>query len=94
MKLYEKPHPQTDVTHPSLTMSEKYQSTTKYYLRKFKIEPFTSNLNTFKLPKAKARKTIKQAKKISWQNCVNKLNSSTKTNSVWQKPVYSSQTPH
>ena len=52
--------------------------------RKFKKEPLTSNLNSFKLLRAKARKTIKQAKKISWQNYINKLNSSTKTNTVWK----------
>ena len=53
-------------------------------LRKFNKEPSTSNLNTFKLLRAKARKIIKQTKKISWQNYVNKLNSSTKTNTVWK----------
>ena len=51
-------------------------------LCKFKKDPLTSNLNSFKLLRAKARKTIKQAKKISWQNYVNKLNLSTKT--VWK----------
>ena len=51
---------------------------------KFKKEPLTSNFNFFKLLRAKARKTIKQAKKISWQNYVNKLNSFTKTNLVWK----------
>ena len=53
-------------------------------LRKFKKESFTSNLNPFKLLRAKARKTIKQAIKISWQNYANKLNSSFKTNRVWK----------
>ena len=53
-------------------------------LCKFKNKPLTGNLNSFKLLKAKARKTIKLAKKISWQNYVNKLNSSTKTNTVWK----------
>ena len=53
-------------------------------LRKLKKEPLTSNLNSFKLLKAKARKTIKQAKKISWQNYVKKLDSSTKTKTVWK----------
>ena len=33
---------------------------------------------------AKARKTIKETKKICWQNHVNKLNSSTKTNTIWK----------
>ena len=50
-------------------------------LHKFKKEPLTSNLNSFKLLRAKARKTIKEAKKISWQNYVNKLHSSIKTKS-------------
>ena len=54
----------------------------KTTLCKFKKEPLTSNLNSFKLLRAKARKTIKEAKKISWQNYVNKLNASTKT--VWK----------
>ena len=53
-------------------------------LRKFNKEPSTINLNTFKQIQAKARKTIKQTKKISWQNYVNKLNSSTKTNTIWK----------
>ena len=50
-------------------------------LCKFKKEPLASNLN-FILLRAKARKTIKEAKKISWQNYVSKLNSSTKTNTL------------
>ena len=53
-------------------------------LRKFNKEPSTNNLNSFKLFRAKARRIIKQAKKISWQNYVNRLNSSTKTNTVWK----------
>ena len=53
-------------------------------LRKFNKEPSTSKLNTFKLLQAKAQKIIKQTKKFSWQNYVNKLNSSTKTNTVWK----------
>ena len=53
-------------------------------LYKFHKEPLTCNLNSFKQLKAKARKTIKQAKRTSWQNFVNQLNSSTKT--VWKIP--------
>ena len=52
-------------------------------LRKLNKEPSTSILITFKLLRAKARKIIKQTKKISYQNYVNKLNSSTQTNTVW-----------
>ena len=54
-------------------------------LRKFKKENLTSNLNPFKLYRVKARKTIKEAKKISWQNYVNEHNSSTKTNTAWKR---------
>ena len=68
---------------------------------KFKQEPLSSNLNSFKLLSVNARKTIKEAKKISWQNYVNKLDSSTKNKysmendpqNFWQKPVYSTQIP-
>ena len=48
----------------------------------FNKEPSTSNQNSFKLLRAKARKTIKLAKRICWQHYVNQLNSSTKTTSV------------
>ena len=50
--------------------------------RKFKKESSTSSLNSFKLLRAKARKTIKQAKNISWQNYVNKLRPPKHT--VWE----------
>ena len=70
-------------------------------LRKFQKETLACNLNSFKQLKAKARKTIKQAKRTSWQNFVNQLNSSTKTNSLengtkncWQKSTYSPQASH
>ena len=91
MKLYEKPHPQTDATHPGLTMSAKYIAKNAT-LHKFKKEPLTSNLNSFKLLRVKARKTTKQVEKISWQNYVNKLNLSTKTNTVW-KMIHKISTP-
>ena len=52
--------------------------------KKKEKESLTRNLNSFKLLRAKARKTIKKAKKISWQNYVNKLNSSNETNTVWK----------
>ena len=52
--------------------------------RNVALRKFTRNLNSFKQVKAKARKTIKQAKRTSWQNFVNQLNSSTKTNTVWK----------
>ena len=56
----------------------------KAALCKFNKELSTSNLNFFKVLRAKAQKTIKQAKKISWQNYINQLNSSTKSTTVWK----------
>ena len=50
----------------------------------FKKNPLNYNLTSFKQLEAKARKTIKQAKRTSWQSFVNQLNSSTKTNTVWK----------
>ena len=45
-------------------------------LRKFNTEPTTSNLISFKFRRANARKSIREAKKKSWQNYVSKLNTS------------------
>ena len=101
MKLYRKPNPQTDATPRCVNKCKIAIKLLNAALCKFKKEPFTSNLNSFKLFRSKARKTIKQNKKISWQNYVNRLNSSTKTSSqendsqnFCQKPVYSTQIPH
>ena len=54
----------------------------KAALRKFYKQPTITNLNDFKLLRAKTRKLIKEAKKKSWQNYVNLLGSSTKTNTI------------
>ena len=53
-------------------------------LHKFNKEPSTNNLNSFKLIRAKARKTVKLAKKISWQHYVNQLHSSTEITTLWK----------
>ena len=53
-------------------------------LRKFNKEPSTNNLNSFNMLRAKARKTIKLAEKISGQHYVNQINSSTKTTTEWK----------
>ena len=42
-----------------------------------------NNLNAFKILKAKTRKIINETKKKSWQNYVNQLASSTRTNTIW-----------
>ena len=50
-------------------------------LRKFNKEPTTNNLDAFKFFQGEnKKKTIKEAKKKSWQNYVNQLGSSTRTN--------------
>ena len=59
----------------------------KATLRKFNKEPTSNNLNTFKLLRAKTRKTIKEAKKKSWRNYVNQLASSTRTNTIWTRKI-------
>ena len=46
------------------------------------IQKRTLNKQSFKLLNPKARKNIKEAKKISWKSFVNEINSSTKT--VWK----------
>ena len=56
----------------------------KAALRKFKKEPTTSNLTNYKLYKAKARKTLKEAKKTCWREYVNGINISTKPKAVWR----------
>ena len=52
-------------------------------LRKFNKELTAINLNAFQLPRAKTRKIIKESKKKIWQNYVNRLDSSTRTNTIW-----------
>ena len=80
MKLYQKPQPQTDATHPGLRVSADNELLPSANSKR----TLKNNLNFFKWLRAKARKTIKQAKKVSGQDYVNKLNSSTKTNTVWK----------
>ena len=55
----------------------------KAALRKFHLHPTADNLNNFKLHRAKTRRVIKTSKKTSWQNYVNRLNSSSKSKKVW-----------
>ena len=56
----------------------------KAALRKFNKQPTTTILNDFELSRTKTRKLIKEAEKKSWQNFVNQLGSSTKTNKIWR----------
>ena len=81
MKQYQKLLHQTDATHNKCKIEIRLSNAASC---KFNKEPSTSNLNPFKLLRVKARKTIKLAKKISWQYYVNQLNSLTKTTTVWK----------
>ena len=55
----------------------------KSALRKFNKNPSRENHIYSKLTRAKARKTIKEAKRTSWRQYVNKLNSKTPVKKVW-----------
>ncbi|MCG7877158.1 MAG: reverse transcriptase domain-containing protein [Candidatus Thiodiazotropha endolucinida] len=55
----------------------------KSALRKFNRQPTKENLIHAKHMRAKARKTIKSAKKTSWQQYVSKLNSRTPAKKIW-----------
>ena len=52
-------------------------------LKKFNINPTTANLDNIKILRAQTRKTIRQAKRTSWQKYVSKLNSKVTIKKVW-----------
>ena len=54
-------------------------------LERFKREPTESNLNAYRIARAKARRHIRHSKKTSWRNYVSKMNSQTSVKSVWNR---------
>ena len=50
----------------------------------FSSNPTLSNVQTFKLLRAKARHVVKQQKRNSWRHFCDKLNSKTQTQKVWK----------
>ena len=50
----------------------------------FFFNPTLSNVQNFKLLRAKARHVVKQQKRNSWRHFCNKLNSKTQTQKVWK----------
>ena len=54
-------------------------------LERFKHEPTESNLNAYRIARAKARRDIRYGKKTSWRNYVSKMNSQTSVKSVWNR---------
>ena len=55
----------------------------KSALRRFKNHPNSENLENVRIFRAKARRSIKSAKKTSWRKYVSKLNSRTSVKKVW-----------
>ncbi|KAK6189067.1 hypothetical protein SNE40_005112 [Patella caerulea] len=54
-------------------------------LRRLENHPSTENLAAYQMVRAKARRTIRQAKKSSWQGYVSRINSRTSSKSVWDR---------
>ena len=52
--------------------------------RKFFSNPTLSNVESFKILRAKAHHVVKQQKRNSWRHFCNKLNSKTQTQKVWK----------
>ena len=55
----------------------------KKALQNFKNHPTSQNLEIFRLMRAKARRTIKQAKTDSWNNYISSITSQTPPSKVW-----------
>ena len=55
----------------------------KKALREFELQPTSQNLDKFKIFRARARRTIREAKRSSWQTYVSKLNCRTPTKMAW-----------
>ena len=53
-------------------------------LRIFRTKPTPENLIAFKIARAKARQTIREQKRHTWQNYVSKINSRTPINDIWK----------
>ena len=57
--------------------------TRKKALRVFSSQPSRQNLDSFKMNRAKARRTIREEKRASWQTYVSKLNCRTSVKKAW-----------
>ncbi|ESO88616.1 hypothetical protein LOTGIDRAFT_234474 [Lottia gigantea] len=54
-------------------------------LRLIERSPTADNMASFRIARAKARRTIRQAKRSSWQEYVSRINSRTSSKSVWDR---------
>ena len=57
--------------------------TRKKSLKLFNTQPTSINLDNFKINRAKARRTLREAKRLSWQNFVSGLNCRTTVKKAW-----------
>ena len=55
----------------------------KKALRNLRNHPTSSNIDRFRICRAKARRTMREAKRISWKNFVSKINSNTPSRRIW-----------
>ena len=69
--------------HGLMTAVKKAIKQRKKAQRIFFSNPTLSNIQNFKLLRAKARHVVKQQKRNSWRHFCNKLNSKTQTQKVW-----------
>ena len=53
-------------------------------LRIFKTNPSPENLKAFKIERAKTRQVIREQKRLTWQNYINKINSNTPITNIWK----------
>jgi exonuclease III len=63
-------------------------------IKKFNSNPNTPNLENFRKLRAQTRKTIRQAKRTSWQRYVSKLNSKVSIKKVWSTIKILTANPH
>ena len=56
----------------------------KSVLRQFNLRPTHENLTKFKIARAKARRAIKQSKRMSWRQYVSRLNSRSSVKKTWE----------
>ena len=55
----------------------------KAALKAFNSQPSPQNLDLFRMSRAKARRTIREEKRASWQTYVSKLNTRTSVKKAW-----------
>ena len=82
------PRTSTDPKHPNKPwFNDDFKNAIeerKFILRQFNLRPTQENLSQFKIARAKARRTIKQSKRMSWRQYVSRLNSRSSVKKTWE----------